>query len=144
MRGLRSLQVLAVFLTVLFLVVVLLCSFKVFVDSSEKDPPMARMSVDRGVHVLKNLDFEVFGRVQGVFFRKHTMKTATKYGLVGWVQNTRQNTVVGQAQGPSEKLNMLKEWLQKTGSPKSIIDRAEFRNEKIIDNLSFQNFKIIR
>lgn len=65
MRGLRSVQVLAVFLTVLFLLVVLLCSFKVFVDSSEKDPPMARMSVDRGVHVLKNLDFEVFGRVQG-------------------------------------------------------------------------------
>ncbi|XP_071833867.1 acylphosphatase-1-like isoform X2 [Apostichopus japonicus] len=97
-----------------------------------------------GSILLTNDDCQYLLPFKRVFFRKHTMKTATKYGLVGWVQNTRQNTVVGQAQGPSEKLNMLKEWLQKTGSPKSIIDRAEFRNEKIIDNLSFQNFKIIR
>jgi len=31
------------------------------------------------------VQFEVFGTVQGVFFRKHTHKTADSLGVSGWV-----------------------------------------------------------
>ncbi|TRY88450.1 hypothetical protein DNTS_018876, partial [Danionella cerebrum] len=51
-----------------------------------------------------SVDFEVFGRVQGVCFRMYTEAEGKKLGLSGWVKNTRQGTVVGQVQGPAEKV----------------------------------------
>ena len=39
------------------------------------------------------VDYEVFGRVQGVFFRKFTSEKANSLGLRGWVKNTRYRTV---------------------------------------------------
>ena len=37
---------------------------------------------------LVALEYEVFGRVQGVFFRKFTNEKARSLGLRGWVKNT--------------------------------------------------------
>lgn len=45
--------------------------------------------------------FEVFGRVQGVFFRKYTKKKAEALGVTGWVMNTSRGTVLGEAFGNS-------------------------------------------
>uniref|UniRef100_A0A0B8RRU0 Acylphosphatase n=1 Tax=Philothamnus irregularis TaxID=1899461 RepID=A0A0B8RRU0_9SAUR len=93
---------------------------------------------------LASVDYEVFGKVQGVFFRKHTQAQGKKLGLVGWVRNTNYGTVQGQIQGPLVKVRQLQEWLQKTGSPKSHIDRAEFHNEKKIAHLEHSDFCIIK
>ncbi|XP_013927741.1 PREDICTED: acylphosphatase-2-like isoform X1 [Thamnophis sirtalis] len=57
--------------------------------------------------ILKSVDYEVFGRVQGVCFRMYTEDKARKAGIVGWVKNTRQGTVTGQVQGPEEKVNEI-------------------------------------
>ncbi|XP_070590841.1 acylphosphatase-2 isoform X2 [Erythrolamprus reginae] len=57
--------------------------------------------------ILKSVDYEVFGRVQGVCFRMYTEDKARKAGIVGWVKNTRQGTVTGQIQGPEEKVNEM-------------------------------------
>ncbi|XP_068257884.1 acylphosphatase-2 isoform X2 [Nyctibius grandis] len=56
---------------------------------------------------LKSVDYEVFGRVQGVCFRMYTEEQARKLGVVGWVKNTRQGTVTGQVQGPEDKVNAM-------------------------------------
>ncbi|RMC08026.1 hypothetical protein DUI87_15498 [Hirundo rustica rustica] len=56
---------------------------------------------------LKSVDYEVFGRVQGVCFRMYTEQEAKKLGVVGWVKNTSQGTVTGQVQGPEEKVNEM-------------------------------------
>nr|XP_006122176.1 acylphosphatase-2 isoform X2 [Pelodiscus sinensis] len=56
---------------------------------------------------LKSVDYEVFGRVQGVCFRMYTEDEARKMGIVGWVKNTRQGTVTGQIQGPEDKVNAM-------------------------------------
>lgn len=48
---------------------------------------------------LISVDYEIFGKVQGVFFRKFTAAEATKLKLVGWVMNTEKGTVKGQIQG---------------------------------------------
>ncbi|XP_071996652.1 acylphosphatase-2 isoform X1 [Engystomops pustulosus] len=56
---------------------------------------------------LKSVDYEVFGRVQGVCFRMYTEDEARKLGVVGWVKNTRQGTVQGQVQGPEEKVDSI-------------------------------------
>ncbi|XP_075123670.1 acylphosphatase-2 isoform X2 [Leptodactylus fuscus] len=58
-------------------------------------------------NALKSVDYEVFGRVQGVCFRMYTEDEARKLGVVGWVRNTRQGTVEGQVQGSEEKVNSI-------------------------------------
>ncbi|XP_025020937.1 acylphosphatase-2 isoform X2 [Python bivittatus] len=61
--------------------------------------------------IFKSVDYEVFGRVQGVCFRMYTEDKARKAGVVGWVKNTRQGTVTGQVQGPEDKVNEMSfEW----------------------------------
>lgn len=127
---------------------------------------------------LVSVDYEIFGKVQGVFFRKHTQVWAPprsasppwlrprwrcaapaltrgapvspfpaqaegrQLGLVGWVRNTERGTVQGQVQGPAAAVRQLQQWLRDTGSPKSRIDRAEFRNEKKVATLQYEDFLI--
>eukprot|EP00800_Vazella_pourtalesii_P009073 TRINITY_DN23046_c0_g1_i1.p1 TRINITY_DN23046_c0_g1~~TRINITY_DN23046_c0_g1_i1.p1 ORF type:complete len:106 (-),score=15.01 TRINITY_DN23046_c0_g1_i1:81-398(-) len=91
--------------------------------------------------VLKSVEFEVFGRVQGVFFRKHTIEKAKELGLVGWVRNHHsRKTVQGIAQGENEPLEQLKDWLCKVGSPASKISSCTFKEEKEIKSLDFKDF----
>ncbi|XP_053458391.1 acylphosphatase-1 isoform X1 [Nycticebus coucang] len=93
---------------------------------------------------LISVDYEIFGKVQGVFFRKHTQAEGKKLGLVGWVQNTDRGTVQGQLQGPTSKVRHMQEWLKTKGSPKSHIDRANFKNEKTISKLDYSDFQIVK
>ncbi|XP_012921883.1 acylphosphatase-2 isoform X2 [Heterocephalus glaber] len=101
--------------------------------------PAAAMSTNAP---LKSVDYEVFGRVQGVCFRMYTEGEAKKIGVVGWVKNTSKGTVTGQVQGPEEKVNSMKSWLSKVGSPSSRIDRTNFSNEKTISKLEYSNFSV--
>ncbi|XP_032148026.1 acylphosphatase-2 isoform X2 [Sapajus apella] len=91
---------------------------------------------------LISVDYEVFGKVQGVCFRMYTEGEAKKIGVVGWVKNTSKGTVTGQVQGPEDKVSSMKSWLSKVGSPSSRIDRTNFSNEKTISKLEYSNFSI--
>ena len=91
---------------------------------------------------LCSFDYEVFGLVQGVFFRKFTQKEAMKLQLVGWVKNTRNDTVVGQCQGEQSQVELMKRWLCKVGSPSSRIDKCDIKNEKDITEYEFSKFEI--
>ncbi|KAK3599018.1 hypothetical protein CHS0354_007485 [Potamilus streckersoni] len=90
-----------------------------------------------------SVDYEVFGKVQGVFFRKHTQKKAKELGLVGWVKNTASGTVVGQVQGLPDKVSVMKNWLQKVGSPKSKIERCVFPKEETVEKMTHKSFKVV-
>ncbi len=48
--------------------------------------------------------FHITGRVQGVGFRWFTVQAAERRGVVGWVENRRDGSVSGEAQGSSEAL----------------------------------------
>lgn len=87
-------------------------------------------------------EFEVFGRVQGVFFRKYTKKQAELLNLTGWCQNTRDDTVKGEIEGAEDKINQMKYWLENTGSPSSHITRAIFSPLKAIDQPIHTSFVI--
>uniref|UniRef100_A0A3Q2HXC0 acylphosphatase n=1 Tax=Equus caballus TaxID=9796 RepID=A0A3Q2HXC0_HORSE len=78
----------------------------------------------------------------GVCFRMYAEDEARKIGVVGWVKNTSKGTVTGQVQGPEEKVNSMKSWLSKVGSPSSRIDRTNFSNEKTISKLEYSNFSV--
>ncbi|KAM9302206.1 acylphosphatase-2-like [Gastrophryne carolinensis] len=90
---------------------------------------------------LWSVDYEIYGDVQGVFFRKYTEDQAKKVAVVGWVKNTPYGTVTGQVQGSKDKVEIMKNWLKSIGSPMSRIDKAVFSNERQITNVEFSNFK---
>uniref|UniRef100_A0A2M3ZDS1 Acylphosphatase n=1 Tax=Anopheles braziliensis TaxID=58242 RepID=A0A2M3ZDS1_9DIPT len=89
-------------------------------------------------------DFEVFGIVQGVFFRKHTQKYATSLGVRGWCMNTADGTVKGQIEGEEKAFNEMKYWLQTKGSPSSRIDKAVFNVPKELTAYTYKDFSIRR
>jgi acylphosphatase len=86
--------------------------------------------------------FQVFGKVQGVFFRKYTQRKATEFNISGWIQNTHRGTVEGEIACHSlQNYNRMKVWLQSEGSPRSDIDHAEFTN---LDPASIQAMLKVR
>lgn len=76
----------------------------------------------------KRVEFEIFGKVQGVYFRKFTQAKAKSLSLGGWVMNTARGTVVGCVEGPQETVETMVHWLRTTGSPRSKILNANFTN----------------
>ncbi|ORX43279.1 Acylphosphatase-domain-containing protein [Piromyces finnis] len=75
---------------------------------------------------IVSIKFEVYGKVQGVYFRKYTKLEGKKLGLRGWCMNTTHGTVQGLATGKESQIEKFKTFLQTKGSPRSIIDHAEF------------------
>ena len=99
-------------------------------------------ALSRAVDPVKSFDYEIFGKVQGVFFRKRTKEQADNLGIVGWVRNTDRGTVTGVAQGKSANIDVLQNWLRTKGSKSSRIDRAEFKNQRNLDKPEFSEFSI--
>ncbi|XP_055511895.1 acylphosphatase-1-like [Leucoraja erinacea] len=93
---------------------------------------------------LLSVDYEVFGKVQGVFFRKHTQKEAKRLGLVGWVRNTERGTVEGRLQGAEQPVRTMQAWLRAKGSPRSRIDKAEFSNQRPADRRDYPDFQVVK
>ncbi|KAM7349508.1 acylphosphatase-2-like [Cochliomyia hominivorax] len=91
---------------------------------------------------ILHCEFEVFGIVQGVSFRMFTEKQAKSLGVRGWCMNTRNDTVKGEIEAPSEEFAQMKTWLEKTGSPTSRIDKVIFTDTKELDNFTFETFTI--
>lgn len=58
----------------------------------------------------------VHGRVQGVFYRDWTVKTARALGLAGWVRNCPDGTVEIVAEGDAQTIDRLIE-LARKGPP---------------------------
>eukprot|EP00977_Amphora_coffeiformis_P022116 scaffold10501_cov141-Amphora_coffeaeformis.AAC.3 len=79
----------------------------------------------------RGYSFEVTGKVQGVFFRKHTVLQARHLQLMGWVRNTYRGTVEGMFAGENAgeaatALNEMRHWLLHVGSPRSRIEKTTF------------------
>ena len=87
--------------------------------------------------------FEVHGKVQGVWFRKHTQEMADKLFCFGWVQNTYKGTVVGEARCNKKNGPKFQKWLH-TGSPLSNVEKVNvhvYEDTKI--KLHFSDFPIL-
>jgi acylphosphatase len=91
--------------------------------------------------MLTSIDFKVYGKVQKVCFRKYASEQAQLLSLVGWIENQSDQTVMGQAQGSEENVAKFAQWLQKSGSPNSKIDKLEARST-IINHLQYDKFAI--
>ena len=66
----------------------------------------------------------ISGRVQGVFYRASTRRTAEGLGLTGWVRNLPGSRVEVFAQGDDASLDDLVTWCHH-GPPAAIVDSVD-------------------
>lgn len=84
---------------------------------------------------------QVIGKVQGVYFRANTKKTAQKLGLKGRVRNETDGSVRIEVQGEPDRVDRFLEWVHK-GPPRARVDQVFIRQESVQEQ--FDDFEIIR
>ncbi len=88
---------------------------------------------------MRVLKAKVFGKVQGVWFRKYTLDSARDIGVVGMVKNLVDGTVLVNASGKDENLRKFKELLE-NGSPNSRVDKIDYSWED--SSIKYSTFEI--
>ncbi len=95
---------------------------------------------------MKYIHILVTGRVQGVFFRAFTKKTADDCAIKGWVKNLPDSRVEAFAIGAEDKINIFLDNLR-AGPPASRVDDVEvtvIAPEDIKDQEQYNDFQILR
>ncbi len=67
---------------------------------------------------------KVFGKVQGVFFRRSAKIKAEEFGVVGWVKNCNDGSVEAMAHGEKSQVNKFIDWCKK-GPPFAKVESIE-------------------
>ena len=88
---------------------------------------------------MKTIEIIIYGRVQGVWFRKYTKIKALESGVMGMVKNLPNGTVQSVVQGEGHILEACVEWCN-IGSPKSKVERIEV--SKIESEMEYESFEI--
>jgi acylphosphatase len=80
---------------------------------------------------MANIRAHVFvaGKVQGVYFRQNTMRTAREQGATGWVRNLDDGRVEAVIEGAEDVVRKVVEWCHQ-GPPASKVDAVEVKYER--------------
>jgi DNA ligase D-like protein (predicted 3'-phosphoesterase) len=78
----------------------------------------------------KALRVTVRGSVQGVFFRQATVERAERLGVLGWVRNEDDGTVLVHAEGPEAAVDELVAFLGE-GPPGANVENVELDQVKV-------------
>ncbi|MCG7849430.1 MAG: acylphosphatase [ANME-2 cluster archaeon] len=89
------------------------------------------MTVTR-VHLL------ITGRVQGVYFRHHTMEKAVELELKGWVRNRMDGKVEAVFEGDPAKVIEMIHWCQTGPTHANVTDVQEAWEEPVEENGPFR------
>lgn len=79
---------------------------------------------------MANIRAHVFvaGKVQGVYFRQNTMRTARENGATGWVRNLDDGRVEAVIEGAEDVVRKVVEWCHQ-GPPASKVDDIQVKYE---------------
>lgn len=75
---------------------------------------------------IKHINITVSGRVQGVWFRKHTQKKALSLGITGTVCNLPNGNVYIEAQGEAAAIDAFIAWCY-VGSPLAAVKNVDWQ-----------------
>lgn len=70
----------------------------------------------------------VHGRVQGVFFRDTTRRTAESRGVSGWVRNNPDGSVEAVFEGPEDAVDAMVRFARE-GPRGALVESAKIRDE---------------
>ena len=88
----------------------------------------------------KRYHVRISGRVQGVFFRANTWKTARSLGLTGWVRNLPDGRVETVFEGEPKDAEAMLAWCR-TGTPPARVDHIDVAEENAAGG--FAGFDIV-
>jgi acylphosphatase len=74
---------------------------------------------------MNHLSIQVFGRVQGVFYRANAAEKARELCLTGFARNEADGSVRIEAEGNAENLNDFLEW-NRHGPERARVDKLEY------------------
>ena len=86
---------------------------------------------------MRILKAKVYGKAQGVWFRKYTLDCENSFGIFGTVKNLRDGTVLVNAMG--KNLGEFKKCLN-SGPPNSNVNKIDFSWDT--SKIEFSEFKI--
>ncbi|CAG9834733.1 unnamed protein product [Diabrotica balteata] len=89
-----------------------------------------------------SVEFEVFGKVQGVSFPKYCKDMCEQLSISGWVKNTKKGTIQGKLQGQKSKIDHMVMWLSSAGSPGSQIEKCDLTNWQNLARPDYKGFQI--
>lgn len=67
---------------------------------------------------------QLYGRVQGVFFRESMCRKAAQLGISGWVRNLRDGTLEAMMQGDAAQVETLIAWARR-GPPAAHVEKMK-------------------
>ena len=89
---------------------------------------------------MKHYNILITGRVQQIGFRFSAMQAAYRYGIHGFVQNMKDDTVYIEAEGEDEQMTYFFQWCHKgplgAKVEKVEITEGELKNFKAFDIIS--------
>lgn len=71
----------------------------------------------------------VYGKVQGVFFRASAQDKAEALGVLGWVKNEPDGSVLIKAEGPEDALQEFVSWCRQ-GPTYAKVEKVEYEEDK--------------
>lgn len=85
---------------------------------------------------------QFFGKVQGVWFRRFAQEQARDLGIVGWVKNEPDGSVLAECQHTDVKV--LEQWMQRCaeGPPLATVERIDVTHIK--EGSGHTGFEILR
>jgi acylphosphatase len=89
---------------------------------------------------MKRVHVYISGRVQGVFFRAETERTARSFNLNGWVRNMEDGRVEALFEGDDPGVDKMVIWCH-NGPPHARVDRVTVEEQPAAGNL--HGFKIL-
>ena len=86
---------------------------------------------------IVHLNIRVFGRVQGVWFRRSAQLEAQRLGVSGSARNESDGSVYIEAEGSEEQLELFLKWCHR-GPELAQVSRIEEKSGKVIDIEGFE------
>ena len=85
-----------------------------------------------------NRRIEVFGRVQGVFFRASTKSKADELGVKGFAKNQTDGSVLIEAEGSEQQIETFANWCKK-GPETALVTKCKIAEGKL---KNYERFEI--
>ncbi|MBN1382914.1 MAG: acylphosphatase [Deltaproteobacteria bacterium] len=89
---------------------------------------------------MKRMHVYISGRVQGVFFRAGTQRTARDLGLTGWVRNKADGSVEAVFEGDHANVEKMLQWCRE-GPPGAAVRGFDAAEEPYTGE--FGDFRIV-
>lgn len=86
--------------------------------------------------MIKHLNIQVYGRVQGVFYRAGATEAANRFNIKGFARNEKDGSVYIEAEGEEENLKKFIDWCYE-GPTRASVERVATEESAMKNYLNF-------